>query len=85
MTYRQLKEKTENFVFVASIYILVQSQCKSNTIRLTIHEVPKSQESLIYYENIHEKIVRTFFVDVQNVKYILSDTYFCSYFIKIEN
>ena len=29
-------------------------------------------QSLIYYA-IHEKILRTFFIDVQNVKYILSD------------
>ena len=27
----------------------------------------------------------TFFVDVENIKYILSDTYFCPNFIKIEN
>ena len=27
------------------------------------HEVPKSQDSLIYYEKIHEKVVRTFFID----------------------
>ena len=39
------------------------------------HEVPKFQDSLISHEKIHEKIVRTFFIDVQNVKYI-SDSYF---------
>ena len=32
------------------------------------HEVPKFQDSLIYYEKIHEKIVKTFFIDVQNFK-----------------
>ena len=32
------------------------------------HEVPKFQDSLIYYEKIHEKIVTTFFVDMQNFK-----------------
>ena len=47
-------------------------------------EVPKFQDSLIYYEKIHEKIVRTFFIDAQNVKYI-SDTYSCPNSIKIEN
>ena len=39
---------------------------------------------MIYYEKIHEKIVRTFLIDVQNVKYML-DTYFCPNSIKIEN
>ena len=47
-------------------------------------EVPKFQYSLIYYEKIHEKIVRTFFIDVQNVKYI-SDNYFCPNSTKNEN
>ena len=47
------------------------------------HEVPKFQNSLIYYE-IHEKFVKFFFIDVQNVKYILSDTYFFPNSIKIE-
>ena len=48
------------------------------------HEVPTFQDSLIYYEKLHEKIVRTSFIDVQNVKYI-SDNYFCPNSIKIEN
>ena len=48
------------------------------------HEVRKFQDSLIYYEKIYEKIMRTFFIDVQNVKYI-SGTYFCHNFVKIEN
>ena len=48
------------------------------------HEVPKFQDSLIYYEKTHEKIVRTFLIDVQNVKY-LTNTYFCPNSIKIEN
>ena len=48
------------------------------------HEVPKFQDSLICYEKIHEKIVRTFFTDAQNVKY-LSNTYFYPNSIKIEN
>ena len=42
------------------------------------------QDSLIYYEKIHEKTVRTFFIDEQNIKYI-SDTYSCPNSIKIEN
>ena len=48
------------------------------------HEVPKFQNNLVYYA-IHEKIVKIFFIDMQNVKYILSDTYFCPNCIKIEN
>ena len=47
------------------------------------HEVPKFQDSLIYYEKIHEKIVITFFIVVQSVKYI-SDAYFCPNSIKTE-
>ena len=35
-------------------------------------------------EELHKKIVRTIFIDVQNVKYV-PDTYFCSNFNKIEN
>ena len=48
------------------------------------HEVPKFQNNLVYYA-IQEKIVKIFFIDMQNVKYILSDTYFCPNCIKIEN
>ena len=42
----------------------------------------KFQDNLIYNEKIHEKIVRTRFIDVQSVKYI-SYTYFCPNFIKM--
>ena len=48
------------------------------------HEVPKFQNNLVYYA-IHKKIVKIFFIDMQNVKYTLSDTYFCPNCIKIEN
>ena len=51
---------------------------------LTQHEVPKFRNSLTCYA-IHEKIVKSFSVDVQNVKYLLTDTYFCPNSIKIEN
>ena len=37
------------------------------------------------YYAIHEKIARTIFIDRQNIKYILSDTYFCPNSIKIKN
>ena len=48
-----------------------------------------SKKVLIYY-TIHERLedlkhIKTFFIAVQNVKYILSDTYFCPNSIKIEN
>ena len=38
-----------------------------------------------FTKKIHEKIVRSFFIDLKNVKYILSDTYFCVNSIKIGN
>ena len=48
-----------------------------------------SKKVLIYYTT-HERLedlkhIKTFFIAVQNVKYILSDTYFCPNSIKIEN
>ena len=59
-----------------------QSQCKSITIRLTpSFKVPK-QFGLLY--NIW-KNCENVFIDVHNVKYILSGTYFCPNSIKIEN
>ena len=36
-----------------------------------------------YYKKIREKLMRTFFIDAKNVKYI-SDTYFCPNSIKID-
>ena len=42
------------------------------------------QNSLIYYA-IHEKVKKIFFINVQNIKYILSDTYLCPNSIKIQN
>ena len=34
---------------------------------------------------LHEKIAKKIFIDAQNVKYVLSDTYFCPNSIKTEN
>ena len=48
------------------------------------HEVPKFQNNLNYYA-IDGKIVKFFFINVRNVKYILSGTYLCPNSIKIEN
>ena len=45
----------------------------------------KSSKTVFCYEKIHEKIVRTFFIDVQNVRHVLLDTYFFPNSIKIDN
>ena len=45
----------------------------------------KSSKTVFCYEKIHEKIVRTFFIDVQNIRHVLLDTYFFPNSIKIDN
>ena len=61
-----------------------QPECKSITIRLTTwsSKVQKQFDLLWKYT---WKNCDNFFIDVQNVKYILSYSYFCPNSIKNEN
>ena len=57
-------------------YLICEGSHNSKILQLEKqHEAAKFQNSLIY----------CFFINVQNVKYILSDTYFCPNSNKIEN
>ena len=45
----------------------------------------KFQSSKTAWFTMNKYMKKLWFIDVQNVKYILSDTYFCHKSIKIEN